>query len=157
MTRRALGAIVIALTLTLAGCSETPEASTESGLPVLQADTAAVRSAVGARDEAGSTDALARLRADVIRLRDSNAITAERADRILAAADDVETELAGFFPLATTTAAETSPVSGLPGSLPIPTTAGSPGQGPEPDQNKPDKDKPGKDNPGKDNPGNGNG
>lgn len=157
MTRRALGAIVIALTLTLAGCSETPEASTESGLPVLQADTAAVRSAVGARDEAGSTDALARLRADVIRLRDSNAITAERADRILAAADDVETELAGFFPLATTTAAETSPVSGLPGSLPIPTTAGSPGQEPEPDQNKPDKNKPDKDKPDKDNPGNGNG
>jgi len=163
-----LGAAVLAIVVTLAGCSEAPEASTESGLTFLQADTATVRSAVNARDEAGTTDALARLRADVLRLRDSNAITAERADRILAAADNVETELAGLFPLATTTAVETTavettaveapPVSGAPGTFP--TTAVPPGQGTEVDKDKPDKDKPDKDKPDKpdkDKPGNGNG
>ncbi|MEZ5154245.1 hypothetical protein [Rhodococcus zopfii] len=160
MNRPVLGAIALALALTFAGCGEAPQASTESGLTVLQADTATVRAAVNARDEAGTTDALARLRADVIQLRDSNAITVERADRVLAAADGVEAELAGLFALVTTTSfplatttAERPAVPGAPGTLP--TTAVPPGQGTEPNKDKPDKDKP--DRPDKDKPGNGNG
>lgn len=87
MTR--LPALLVAAAL-LTGCASADTSGlSESAADALQADVAAVKAGIEAKDGARSRDALKQLRAEVERQLAAGEITQDRADEIYAAAEAV--------------------------------------------------------------------
>lgn len=91
----------------------------------LQADSAAIRQAVQAREVANASTALAKLRADLTGLEANREVSASAGAKVLQAASQVQASLA----LITTT---TVPTTTVPTNTSPPATATSPGSAPPP-------------------------
>jgi len=89
------------------GTSSTPAISSQAERQ-LQAQVQAVRTAAENRDRTHADLALGELRTSVATLRRDGKVTAAKANNILAAAADVETQLAA---IPTTTTSTTTPVT----------------------------------------------
>ena len=120
MRRLALGFVLLVLT----SCGESTSGIGQTAASQLGPQVEQVKAAAMSGDRASTSERLAQLRASVADLRQGNQLSEAGADRVLAAAAEVEVQLGTPAPQIATTVAPTS------GTAPAVTSAPRPNQPP---------------------------